>query len=486
MGKFEKLITTSLPRISVDIVRSTTDEFSKTFHTTVFALFASSQSVVVSALALTEPKFHYCFVVQDGVQGHWFLDQRGAHAVRQWFLDQVTTSVEPTLTLHAQWQQAWIRYVSHVNELSQANLASLDAEELVDRLERFYADYLEAGGIGYLCDSWMSTGEEDWLIAFIRTLRPELTNDEVHALVTPAERTLSAQAHESLREIGRLLAGGESAESEIQSFIDTFWWLDNNYFASRRVTPDDVRSRALESLNHPNPSTDDGAAREELIVRLNDSSINRLVQLIDLVAGWKDIRKSGVQMGMYFFHRFLEEIAGRLSLTPAELGLFVLPEFRGLVTNGIDRAEISARQTGVLYFVTPEGFSVLSGDDAKPYIEASPAHRTHSIAELKGVTASPGLVTAPVRIVRTLEDMQAFQPGEILVTNQTTPEFVPIMRKAAAIITEQGGITSHAAVISRELGVPCIIGTKIATKVFQTGDQLEVDATNGVVRKIKA
>jgi pyruvate,water dikinase len=58
------------------------------------------------------------------------------------------------------------------------------------------------------------------------------------------------------------------------------------------------------------------------------------------------------------------------------------------------------------------------------------------------------------------------------------------MQKAGAIVTEQGGVTSHAAIVSRELGIPCLIGTKIATKVFKDGDMVEVDATKGIVRKI--
>ena len=67
----------------------------------------------------------------------------------------------------------------------------------------------------------------------------------------------------------------------------------------------------------------------------------------------------------------------------------------------------------------------------------------------------------------------------------TRPDFMPLMRKAKAVITDEGGITCHAAIVSRELGIPCIIGTKIATKVLKDGDMVEVDANKGIVRKIK-
>ncbi len=74
--------------------------------------------------------------------------------------------------------------------------------------------------------------------------------------------------------------------------------------------------------------------------------------------------------------------------------------------------------------------------------------------------------------------------GDILLSQATSPDLLPAMKKAAAIVTEQGGITSHAAIVSRELGIPCVIGTKIATKVLKDGDLVEVDANRGIVKKL--
>ncbi len=81
--------------------------------------------------------------------------------------------------------------------------------------------------------------------------------------------------------------------------------------------------------------------------------------------------------------------------------------------------------------------------------------------------------------------MKKMNKGDILVSIATNPDIVPAMKKAAAIITEQGGITSHAAIVSREFNTPCIIGTKIATKVLHDGDLVEVDADKGIVKIIK-
>jgi len=105
---------------------------------------------------------------------------------------------------------------------------------------------------------------------------------------------------------------------------------------------------------------------------------------------------------------------------------------------------------------------------------------------IKGQIGAPGKAIGKVRIVRDLlHDASSFSDGDILVTGMTRPEFVPLMKRASAIITDEGGITCHAAILSRELKKPCIIGTKIATQVLKDGDLVEVDADNGVVRIIE-
>jgi pyruvate,water dikinase len=92
---------------------------------------------------------------------------------------------------------------------------------------------------------------------------------------------------------------------------------------------------------------------------------------------------------------------------------------------------------------------------------------------------------AKANIILTTADFPKFKKGDVLITEMTRPEFVPLMKEAVAIITDEGGLTCHAAIVSRELNTPCIVGTKIATRIFKDGDMVEVDAERGVVRIIK-
>jgi phosphohistidine swiveling domain-containing protein len=106
------------------------------------------------------------------------------------------------------------------------------------------------------------------------------------------------------------------------------------------------------------------------------------------------------------------------------------------------------------------------------------------VKELTGSTACVGKVSGRAKIVNVPEDMLKMQEGDILVSVATTPSIVPAMKKAAAIVTDEGGLTCHASIVSRELNIPCVVGLKVVTKFVKDGDLLEVDATKGLVRRI--
>ena len=104
---------------------------------------------------------------------------------------------------------------------------------------------------------------------------------------------------------------------------------------------------------------------------------------------------------------------------------------------------------------------------------------------IKGNVANPGKVKGIAKILNEYEDVKKVNVGDIIIASMTTPIFVSAMEKASAFITDEGGITCHAAIISREFGVPCIVGTICATKRIKDGDYIEVDAYKGEIRIIK-
>ncbi|OGM10482.1 hypothetical protein A2Z67_00875 [Candidatus Woesebacteria bacterium RBG_13_36_22] len=106
------------------------------------------------------------------------------------------------------------------------------------------------------------------------------------------------------------------------------------------------------------------------------------------------------------------------------------------------------------------------------------------VKEFEGIVASKGKVRGRVNIILDPEGKRKFEKGEVLVTVMTSPKFTIFLKKASAVVTDEGGMLSHAAIVARELGIPCVVGTKIATKVLKDRDLVEVDAVNGVVRRL--
>jgi pyruvate, water dikinase len=100
---------------------------------------------------------------------------------------------------------------------------------------------------------------------------------------------------------------------------------------------------------------------------------------------------------------------------------------------------------------------------------------------LEGMPASPGIISGAVQIISTAKEISKIKQGDILVTQMTNPDFVPAMRRASAIVTDRGGATSHAAIVSRELGIPAVVGTEMATKILKNGEIVTVNGFQGKI-----
>lgn len=196
----------------------------------------------------------------------------------------------------------------------------------------------------------------------------------------------------------------------------------------------------------------------------------------------QDLSDDGGEVIVDFFKLNFPELSGVLKvMMPNEM--FVLKE-RGIVGSELDT--IRARLKG---WVLMNGEVVAIGDLDKELKvhgwELEEEKINLRAKKISGQTVYAGRVRGRVRLVVDSGHIEKFQEGEVLVTEMTTPEFVPAMKKAVAIVTDEGGICCHAAIVSREMKKPCVIGTRIATKVLKDGDLVEVYAADkGIVRKL--
>ncbi|PIN80038.1 hypothetical protein COV16_01550 [Candidatus Woesearchaeota archaeon CG10_big_fil_rev_8_21_14_0_10_34_8] len=186
---------------------------------------------------------------------------------------------------------------------------------------------------------------------------------------------------------------------------------------------------------------------------------------------------------LYRMHFVLEEIAKRINLSKEHVQFMDTSEIMdALLNKKLDKREVDKRLKFCAYYAEKNNGVFLTGKEAKKLSKQVERIKVEGITELKGQTGCIGHGKGKVKIIIRASDISKMKKGDVLVSIATDPDIVPAMKKASAIVTEQGGVTSHAAIVARELNIPCVIGTKIATQVLQDGDIIDVDATNGTIK----
>ncbi len=202
------------------------------------------------------------------------------------------------------------------------------------------------------------------------------------------------------------------------------------------------------------------------------------------------LRKEGEPIFYILLGVLLKEISKRFKLKVSDLFFYQYKELNGLFSGRKVKNEIiEERKKGYALIRAKDKNILLTGKKFNELYKDVVVLRS-KINELTGQTAMSGKVKGKACVIlhnkrNISKEVEKFKKGNILVTEMTRPDTILACRKAAAIITDEGGITSHAAIIAREFKIPCVIGTKIATQVLKDGDLIEVDASKGIVKIIK-
>ncbi|MDD5032000.1 MAG: PEP-utilizing enzyme [Patescibacteria group bacterium] len=211
--------------------------------------------------------------------------------------------------------------------------------------------------------------------------------------------------------------------------------------------------------------------------RLADFKKNkRLSKLIERNGGLRD---RGAKIIYPLYNRALTFLEKRYKNKPIDN--YTVEELPGTISE----KEVNARKKFYIFLGDKKGTKIFIGKAAAEFLNRHGFSKLRDIkeGEIKGLTACSGKAKGKVKIVRGLADVKN-SAGKIVITRETIIEYTPYIKKALGLVTDFGGINCHAAVISREFKVPCIVGTKIATQVLKDGQLVEVDAERGIVRKL--
>ena len=295
------------------------------------------------------------------------------------------------------------------------------------------------------------------------------------------------------------LAGIREEELPIvaENHAQKYGWLGVRYFIGDAWTKETVLKR-LEGINKTK-------ALHELEIRLahrkeREQKIEKaissfsvqdkhVVDIIRKVVYLRTQRGDFVHESAAIVRPVLDKIAQLLNISYEGLICLSADEVSTALKGEFDYvSHVKNRlENFLIYHVQGDEYRILEGAEVVSFVQSHPFldMTKDAVTEFSGKTGYAGCARGTVKIIKTGKDVEKFERGDILVTTMTTSNLLPALEKASAFVTDEGGITCHAAIMAREMRKPCVVGTKNATHVVKDGDIVEVNADTGVVKIVK-
>lgn len=367
------------------------------------------------------------------------------------------------------------------SEVDSGKLGDLSDQELFSYFRRAVDAIGTAVGVGHVIEPFALITDnilKDKIAKYIPNQR-EL-NEKFVLLTTPSQKSFSQESEDFLH----IISKSKEKDVLIEEYIKKFYWIRNSYAGRYRLSKKEVLEEA-ESLKDRKASNIDDLLKKKKKaleeINLPKDIISHL-NALEFLTYWQDERKKNILIGIDYMDRLLEELSSRTKIDIKTLRYIMPMEIN---SNSVKlKDELEERRKGSIFFQIFSTFESGGCVMSKEYHKMKSFLDNHDSAEVKalnGNAASLGTVRGKAKICLTIESLSKVQEGDILVASMTRPEYLPAMKKAAGFITDEGGITCHAAIVAREMRKPCVIGTKNATKVLKDGDLVEIRASHGQV-----
>lgn len=283
-----------------------------------------------------------------------------------------------------------------------------------------------------------------------------------------------------------------SSERELEEHAKKYAWMWFNYegpsptlefFKERRAKIKNPEKFIKEKQEEKREIK---KQQEELEAKLEFDAFHKTLFAYTRDLPWfKAERKDAMYFLCYKMTPLYKEAARRSGVSLHEFRAFLPHELSCALNGKVPKEELGKRRNFSIVACIDGKEKLYVGTEAQKFIdENNLAVVSTKEGELRGHCACAGKVIGTVKILNTASEMGKVKKGDILVASQTNPNFLPAMERAAAFVTDAGGLTCHAAIVAREMRKPCVVGTRSATKTFKDGDLVEVDATAGTVRKV--
>lgn len=392
-----------------------------------------------------------------------------------------------------------LRVVALADKYRKRNWSKATAGELASIVERMQDAEGRMWGGSWIY-GWYFYFNDIYLENLKEILRKKLGNDFDRVwkyTLQPVKLTFVGRERMELCKLARrFAASGSVPESSINSHLKRFAFVNMYYFWGEGFT---FRQKE-EELKKIIDSGSDNIIKELADFESLALDLKKFPLVSDevwIIKGFKQMayaanfNDEATNYYTYHFRPFFGEIAKRLGVAYEELVSMRAEEIIKSIKKGkpvVAPETLKERLKAHALVFAKDKVEVISGKDLEVYRKAELNEEGRTEAwELKGAVAykNDEPITGNVMIIESGEQAGSFKEGLILVTQMTNPTYLSAIKKAKAIVTDEGGLLCHAAIVSRELKIPCVIGTKTATKTLRNGDLVEVDACKGIVKILK-
>ncbi len=443
-----------------------------------FTVFSHSVQALASGEEIQERLFGFFVPIREGLLvcgREFYSDENDAAANKQWesldhgcFFDEFSAKIEAIVR----------KTRRRTATVQKKDFSALSDKHLFAAYRRELAAYLES----YVP---MMMRPDDYLYGKLvdcsGKARAEVIVNAVKSLLPPTDYSRERVC------FLRAVASGES-----RAYLEKYEWKNSPLGkVSQPVTEEELRQRAVglsadaarEILKNEERKNRMERAVARKIFSHTEGEERRLAELILRFTYFRTRTAESSDRYFYYIRKnLLSVICRRARITGEELLLYRVDEISTLISGKrLKRTELIKRKSGEAIFFFDGGFRTHFGAGAYGLLKRLlPAPE---VAEaVFGEIACAGEAEGTVKVVSRFSDAVNMEKGQILVASMTTPDLTLALEKAAGIITDEGGITCHAAILAREYAVPCLVGTKIATQVLRDGMRVKLDCVNGCFR----
>ncbi len=426
------------------------------------------------------PFYEQVYIPEDGNEVCYILEDKW-NAFVSALQDKYFGNPDNYKDFHRMFMSTGKDYMETARAISRNNLK----DKSNDQLKLLYMDYLKKN-YAYCPFVWVQFIINNF---FAEKAKEIITNkieeDKAYAYI---EVTLKPEQKAASIQLNEIASKWETLDNQEKIEVyESFRWIPCLDIHNKPWTREEFIShigdfKKIEKLQQ--------VTYEALLKELELSKKEILIiEIARKLSYLKDLKDDFRRQGIFHAQSLFEEIAKRMGIDLQDISYLTEEEIIDFLEKGseISKNLVEQRKQGfAIYFNQQRKIECKSGEEIDIALKqlGIVIHEEHH-GEIKGTPASSGKAKGAVVVVKGVSDLNKVKHGDILVAVTTHPDYVPAMQRAAAIVTDEGGITSHAAIVAREFGLPCVVGTKNATKVLKDGDRIEIDADQGLVRKIE-